>query len=144
MTNEELAVIIKQGNTQLMERLYLQNKGVIYQYAYWYYTKYRARCDSSGVVMDDLIQEGYFALCDTVQAYKPESGYKFLAFIKYPIQNRFNALVGYRVKKDLQEPINNASCAFASNRLRLAWSPAPLAKRWAILSMLAFSFAFVG
>lgn len=108
MTNEELAVIIKQGNTQLMERLYLQNKGVIYQYAYWYYTKYRTRCDSSGIVMDDLIQEGYFALCDAVQAYKPESGYKFLAFIKYPIQNRFNALVGYRVKKDLQEPINNA------------------------------------
>ena len=105
MTNEELAVIIKQGNTQLMERLYLQNKGVIYQYAYWYYTKYRTRCDSSGIVMDDLIQEGYFALCDAVQAYKPESGYKFLTFIKYPIQNRFNALVGYRVKKDLQEPI---------------------------------------
>ena len=39
------------------------------------------------------MQTGFFAMLDAVRAYNPERGYKLTAFMHYPMQRRFNALL---------------------------------------------------
>lgn len=63
---------------------------------------------SSGIEIDDLINESYFAMLDAVKAYnESRSEYKFNSFLSYPLKTRFNMLIGYRTKKRLNEPLNN-------------------------------------
>jgi len=108
MTNEELAIKIKQGSIDLLPQLWEQIKLFIYRYSYRYFTLYGDSCTKAGADVDDLMQEGYFALLDAVQAYKPESEYKFLTFIGYPLKNHFNALVGFRGASGRNSLLNNS------------------------------------
>lgn len=76
MTNEELVLKIKEGidtaeNTDL---LYEQNKNYIYKLAKRY---------SGYVDIDDLLQEGYFGLCNAIEKYDPYTGIKFLTYAEY-------------------------------------------------------------
>lgn len=54
------------------------------------------------------MQEGYFALLDAVQAYNPDSGYKFITFMRYPLKNQFNEVLGFRTAKGRKNTLNNA------------------------------------
>lgn len=109
MTNEELAIKIKQGSIDLLPQLWEQIKLFVYRYSNRYFTLYGGSCAKAGVDVDDLIQEGYFALLDAVEAYKPESGYTFLTFMKYPLKNHLNAIVGFRTSSGRNSPLNNAT-----------------------------------
>ena len=114
MTNEALALAI-QGGQDLYGELWEQTKRLIYQLACSIYNKQRGACQRAGVELEDLLQCGFLALRDAVKAYDPQKGYKLLAFIKYPMQNHINALLGRRGKADplngsasLDEPIEGA------------------------------------
>jgi RNA polymerase sigma factor (sigma-70 family) len=107
MTNEELAIRIQQGEKELLDRLWEQNKGFIYERAYQLYNQYTDRCKSCGVEDDDIIQIGFFALCEAVQAYKPESGYKLTTYMKYPLKTHFKVLLGERTTK--RDPLNQCN-----------------------------------
>jgi len=96
MTNEELAISIQQGNKSLIPILWNQVQKLITSFAWQYYLKYASMCSAAGVTADDLIQEGYFALLDAVNAWTPESSFVFTTFLNYPIKNRFNATCGIR------------------------------------------------
>jgi RNA polymerase sigma factor (sigma-70 family) len=109
MSNEELAIRIKAGDTALYSALWEQIKGFICTAAYRFYNLYNDRCISCGVDSSDLIQAGYFALVDCVNAYEPETGYKLLSFIKYPLLNRFRETLGMRTAKGRGEPLNSFS-----------------------------------
>jgi RNA polymerase sigma factor (sigma-70 family) len=74
-----------------------------------YIVLYGEYCKKAGIEVDDLVQESYFALLDAVQAYDPKSGYKFLAFMKYPIKNRFNELVGFRTAKGRNDILSHST-----------------------------------
>ena len=52
------------------------------------------------------MQTAFFAMLDAVHAYDPASGYKLTAFLKYPLQNRFNVLLGLRTVKAKKDPLN--------------------------------------
>lgn len=76
MTNEELVIRIKAGidtaeNTAL---LYEENKNFIYKLAKRY---------SGYVDIDDLLQEGYFGLCNAIERFDPDLGIKFLTYADY-------------------------------------------------------------
>ena len=103
MTNEELAQAIQQGE-QLFPQLWEQTRLFIFQAANSYFRRLEARCTASGVTVEDLCQEGYLALVDAVTAYDGE--YKLLTWLKYPLLNHFNALVGYRQRN--MAPLNRA------------------------------------
>ena len=82
MTNEELVALIKDGKdkTEHLAALWEQNRNYIAKIARRY----------SGIVeMDDLMQEGYLALCDAVNKYDPAVEVKFLSFATYCIRSRF-------------------------------------------------------
>lgn len=76
MTNEELVIRIKAGDDpeENMLALYEQVKAFIHTIAW----KYRGQED-----IKDLEQEGYLALYDAIDGYNPDTGYKFLTYAEY-------------------------------------------------------------
>ena len=80
MSNEELAVRIQAGEATVYSVLWEQVKGFVCNAAYRFYNHYTERCNAHGVDSSDLVQAGYFALVDCVNAYDPQTGYKLLSF----------------------------------------------------------------
>ena len=104
MTNEELAVRIKSGESELIDELWAQSEKLIMHHAWKFYRQYTDRCDAVGVTVDDLYQAGFFSLLKAVIAYDETSGYKFLTYLNYPLQNQFNDLAKQRSAKQLKDP----------------------------------------
>lgn len=108
MTNEELIIKINQGHIELFSTLWEQVKRLVYVYANRYFTLYGESFTKTGIEVEDLVQEGYFALLDAVQAYNPDSGYKFITFMRYPLKNRFNGVLGFRTARGRRNILNSA------------------------------------
>ena len=115
MSNEELAVRIQAGETTVYSVLWEQVKGFVCNAAYRFYNRYTERCNAHGVDSSDLVQAGYLALVDCVNAYDQQTGYKLLSFIKYPLMNRFQETLGIRTAKG---KLNHSISA-----LPLTWKP---------------------
>lgn len=81
MTNEELVSRIKSADEPAiyMEELWNQNLLFIRNIA----GRYHAQAD-----IEDLMQEGYLALCQAVKSYRPDEGSKFLSYAGYWIKKR--------------------------------------------------------
>lgn len=102
MTNEELAKMIYSGHDELINVLYNQNLRLIYKFAISYKNKYSERLNKCGVEIGDMVNESYFAIPYAVQAFcKSDTGYKFTAFLKFPVKKCFDKLVGLGKKEPL-------------------------------------------
>lgn len=95
-TNEQLAIAGQDGDQQAIAQLWKQNKGFMCAWCYRFYECNRDRCAAYGVELSDLQQETFFAIIEAIKAYKPEQGHSFLAWLKFPLKNRCNALLGKR------------------------------------------------
>lgn len=95
-TNEQLALACQAGDQQAIAQLWEQTKALICSWCYHYYERGRDRCAACGVELADLQQEGFLALLDAVQAFRPDREYKFTSWLKFPLKNRCNALLGKR------------------------------------------------
>lgn len=86
MTNEQLVIRIKAGEDVAgnMERLYMQVKAFIHITAMRY---------QSMAELEDLEQEGYFALYPAIDGYDPAQGVKFLTYAEYHIRQRIQRYV---------------------------------------------------
>lgn len=107
MTNEEMALAIQKGDKSLIAPLWEQLRRLIGMYIGRCFRTLQGRCAGAGVTEEDLLQTGFIALMDAVKAYDPASGYKLTAFLKYPLRNRFNTLLGLRTVKAKNDPLNN-------------------------------------
>ena len=96
MTNEEYAVAIRAGHTEYIAPLWENVEKLLRCFCVKWWSVYSERFTRYGVTQDDLMQESFFALRDAVAAYDSSSGYKLSTYLRYPIQNRFNALLGRR------------------------------------------------
>lgn len=87
MDNEELVTAIRNGADRQnnMERLYLQNKGIMLKIA----RRYAAFAD-----IDDLMQEAYFALENAVNTYDNTCGAKFTTHLSYHLKGAFFRFIG--------------------------------------------------
>ena len=106
MTNEELCIAIKQGNKQYISVLWDNIYHFICMRANSFYNKNSSLCICAGVTIDDLSQEGYFAMLYAIKAYDENKGYKFITYMGYPLQTRFITIIGYRTSKSQNEPLN--------------------------------------
>ena len=101
MTNEELAVAIRNGRTELIPQLWENVRRFVHG---------RSRNvmqhipPSYGVTEEDLVQSGYFALCSAIEKYDPEQG-SFLTVLSFYLKNEFAAAGGYAKTPD---PITSA------------------------------------
>lgn len=79
-----MAVKIQSGESDLIDELWGQNESLCRMKAYNasnrgdIYNHHRDRCIQCGVTEDDILQVGFMALYEAVQAYKPDAGYKLL------------------------------------------------------------------
>ncbi len=99
MTNEELAQKIQNGEQDLITELWKKNQGVVNIRSRALFEKYRDRCISCAVEVDDIVQISFLALCDAVKAYKVDEGHKLLSYFKFPLLNHFHDLIGFRISK---------------------------------------------
>ena len=106
MTNEELATCIKKGeNDELIPLLWEKVRAFVYMKAEKYFRTHSMACAAHGVEVWDIKQAGYIAFTEALKAFNPESGYKFLTYIRLPFQNAVNEVLGRRKKEDA---LNNA------------------------------------
>lgn len=106
MSNEELAVAIQQGHTEYITQLWDNNQKLFNLLCNRWWTAHSERFTQCGLTQQDLMQECYFILIDAVAAYDSDSGFKFASYFRYPMQNRFNTLLGYRSRRG-GNPLNN-------------------------------------
>ena len=101
MTNEQLAWNVQNGNRAALSQLWEAVRPLLFSLAWKFYQKQgKERCSSHGVTLEDLQQETFFALCDAVQAYKPEKGYQLTTYLSRATENRFRACMGIQGKAD--------------------------------------------
>jgi RNA polymerase sporulation-specific sigma factor len=105
MDNEELAIKIQGGETELLPQLWDQVRDLVGWYAVRFYNRRSARCIAAGTTVDDLVQEGFFVVLDAVKVFDPSSGYRFTTYLKYPCMNRFKEATGGR-DNNKKEPLN--------------------------------------
>ena len=110
MTNEELAQRIKAGEKDLIGKLWEQTERLLrFMIDRELIVADKAeRAEAAGVTLEDLLQEGYFALLQAVEAYDPETGFSFTAFLKWPVKNVVNRAIGIKTKKDREDPLSSA------------------------------------
>lgn len=107
MSNEELAVQIRNGAPERMGELWEQVEGLVKWKAKRIMTALELRGNMCGVEFDDLVQCGYPAMVAAVNTYDPESG-SFSTWLMYHLQNEFAEVTGYRTKRGRNEPLNDA------------------------------------
>lgn len=104
MSNEELAVMIQNGNNSLMLQLWEGVYGLVKHFAYRYITALEGR---RGLVLDDLMQAGYLALVDAVASYKPEEA-AFSTWLVIYLRREFNEAAGLYGERKKNEPLEAA------------------------------------
>lgn len=89
MTNEELAMRIKAGETELMSELWSQVCRFVYKRANKFYAAYEDRCKNMGVEVEDLEQEGYLAIYNAVEGFDPSRNTTFLTYAGFCLKKAF-------------------------------------------------------
>lgn len=105
MTNEELATAWQDADPAdrqaLIAQLWEQNQGLLFKLAHRFFVLYGSQCSRAGVTIEDLQQISFFVLHDAVEAYRPDQGFRFVTFLKWPAQNRFWEATGMRGRRDM-------------------------------------------
>jgi len=106
MSNEEIAILIQAGHSELIESLYSQTKKFLLYMANKFYRLNAEACTKSGATLEDIQQEAFFALLEAVYAYRKEEQYKLTTYLTYHLKNAFNALAGHRNKTALNNSLS--------------------------------------
>lgn len=107
MLNEELAALIKAGETERIPELWAQTERLVKWKATRIMTALELRGNPCGVTFDDLYQSGFIALVEAVHYYNPDDGAAFSTCLMNRLKTVFAELTGYRTKTGRNEPLNN-------------------------------------
>lgn len=107
-TNEELAVQAQAGDKGAISQLWNQTRGIIFMILARCYNRNPDRFARCGVTMDDLEQEGFFAVQEAVEAFKSRQRLD-ASWLNYPLQNHVNAVLGTRSGQVKHIPLNECS-----------------------------------
>lgn len=106
MSNEELAELIKKGESEHIPQLWENVKKVIFLHVNGFYLKHEDKFISSGFVIDDLEQESYFIFLKMLKAYSPEKGFKFLSYTRLQTVKHLMGTVLHIYDSCKVEPLN--------------------------------------
>lgn len=105
MTNEELAVQAKSGDSERLEALWLSVER---------FARSRARHIAliadldCAVDEDDLCQAAYFAMCKAVETFDPSAGKGFIGWFGFYLQNELAAATGYNSNTKRVDPTRSS------------------------------------
>ena len=95
-SNETLALLAQQGDRQAVHALWERVQSLLYLKAFRYYNNQKEACACAGVAVEDLQQECFLAMLNTVQDYDKEKIFQFTTYLNFHTKNRFNFLLGRR------------------------------------------------
>lgn len=104
MSNEELAVLIQNGDREREIELWEQVRRFAMKLANKWLAAFRSRSD---VEFDDLMSAAYIAMCEAVATYKPDSG-SFIGWYSFYLKDGYTTLYGLRTRRTANDPLNNA------------------------------------
>ncbi len=109
MTNEELALKIQAGETELMQQLWEQTEKFIAMKARRYViARELVPGDLGGCEFDDLVQSGYFALLAAVGYYRTDMDFKFVTVLNYTLRDAFAKATGMKNSRTKRDRMRNA------------------------------------
>lgn len=109
MTQEEMCVQIQTGTRQdLIPALWESVQKLYTQKAYRYYNGHRERCTECGIEQEDIQQQAFFAFLESIEAYEPERGLRFVSYINYPFMRQMQELLGYRLATGRNDALNGS------------------------------------
>jgi RNA polymerase sigma factor (sigma-70 family) len=106
-TNEELAVLVQQGDRQAAGELWEQVRRLVILIT----ARYFPICQQNNIDPSDLEQEGYFAVMRAAKAYNPGKRILFSSYLEWHVRNVAREALGLRGRrclrcsKSLDEPI---------------------------------------
>lgn len=103
MTNEELARRIQSGEKGLSSQLWDNVRKLVYLLTNRLYVAYKSRCEAKCIELADIVQEGYLAMMDAVDAYDPDLGFAFVSYLRHPLANRVKAMLFKRGHEHIRE-----------------------------------------
>ena len=112
MTNEQLAALIGAGGNDELLPLLWEKMRKFYRMASDKYARQHAdKCAQCGVTADDIRQESYFAMLDSIKAYndrKPEQeALHFISFCGFPFKNTADRLIGIGHRGTYSDPLKS-------------------------------------
>lgn len=103
MTNEELAVLVQAGQADVLA-LWKQVRRFAIQRAR---RMERAVGVRGGVTVEDLTQEGFLALLDALERWKPECEHTFITYFGTSLKKAFWECCGMRSEKQNRDPLRD-------------------------------------
>ena len=104
-TNEELAQRIQAGERELLPELWEGVRRFVYLMANKWWRAWRE--SRPGLEVEELINCGYIAMCESVPDYNTERG-SFLSWLKFRLLTAFSVEVGCRSPTQLNRPEFNS------------------------------------
>lgn len=104
MSNEEMAIRIRDGETEFLGPLWDSVERFVRKQAI---RVTRALSGRYGVDAEDLCQCGYFAMVAAVETYSDQVG-SFINWLAYYLKKAFAEATGYRTRRDKNDPLRNA------------------------------------
>lgn len=104
MTNEELAVLIQNGERDALHVLWAQ----VERFAARMARRYITLSGTSEAEFDDLYNHAYIALAYAAEAYDPERGKTFIGYFALTLKTAFAEAVGRRSHKQALDPLHHA------------------------------------
>ncbi len=103
MTNEDLVILIQQGERDRLSQLWEQVERFVAQRA-----NRRTRNTSGAVDFDDLYQAGYLALVAAVDSFAPDKGMNFISWLALHLKTAFNDASNRLSDRQKRDPMHRA------------------------------------
>lgn len=107
-TNEALAERAKAGDRDALAALWMQNRGLLGMMGRRYFSRYEQQAKAAGITLEDVEQEGYFIISETVRLYDPARG-AFTTMLGLIARYHVQDLVGLRRGFARGDPLNRAA-----------------------------------
>ena len=104
MKNEELAILIQEGRTELKTELWQNVEKVVNYLAYRLYLQYQDTCKHCGVELEDVKQEAYFAFEGAINAFVSQKNLKFTSYLNLQLKRIMQKMTNTNSKK--KRPLN--------------------------------------
>ena len=108
-SNEELALRVREGQTEYITLLWDNTCKLLYKYAHKYYNVYKEKIVSYGLTIEDLQQECFIVLWGMINAYDPDKPFKFNSYAELQFKNHFTRNLLRQINGEEREPLNTAS-----------------------------------
>lgn len=94
-TNEELAIMVKDGDADALIQLWNQTYGLSYSLV----MRYVKTAHKFGIEPEDLMQEAFFGLLNAIKSYKPDKEFPFAAYLSYTVRTAARQAIGLTRKQ---------------------------------------------